>query len=472
MPLGVFNSAAFTNIAGVAVAANASVEVRRESDNALASLFTDKTGATAQVNPFLADANGRFSFAAAGLADGYRVQVTKDASVFTLRYVPIGAAMYYDASTFGASLMAAADAPAGRAVLGALSSAGGGVGSANIADGAVLARHLAASALGLSMLNGELAASVASNALTLAIKTMAGTDPSATDPVYVIFRDPTAASGALSVAAITAATSIVVSSGSTLGTANSEAFRFWVVGFLDGATFRLGVINCRSGLSVFPLAGWGIASSTAEGGLGAADSAHVFYTGTAVTAKPYTTLGYVTFETGLATAGTYAAAPTRAQVFGPGVPLPGHVVQSQVTQTGALATGTTIIPFDDTIPQSTEGDQYMSQAITPSSAANLLDIAAGLELTNSSAQAALAVALFQDSVANALATVAQSVGSSGWLQTITCAHRMLAATTAATTLKARAGGELAGTTSFNGSGGARKYGGVSSSYLKIAEVMA
>jgi hypothetical protein len=49
----------------------------------------------------------------------------------------------------------------------------------------------AAVAFGVGMLNGKLVASVASNALTIAVKTLAGNDPSASDPVFFVFRDAT-----------------------------------------------------------------------------------------------------------------------------------------------------------------------------------------------------------------------------------------------------------------------------------------
>ncbi len=48
------------------------------------------------------------------------------------------------------------------------------------------------------------------------------------------------------------------------------------------------------------------------------------------------------------------------------------VVQVVNTQDGAVATGTTVLPWDDTIPQNTEGDQYMSLSITPTNASNKL----------------------------------------------------------------------------------------------------
>jgi hypothetical protein len=380
------------------------------------------------------------------------------------------------------------DAPAARSTLGvALANKGGllaGTGANAVAEKAVgtdgyklHAQPGATDGLqylppeaGYTLLNGYLDWSVAGNVLTVAVKTWAGTDPSATDPVYIAFRSATPGTGSLTLRKLTAATSIAINITATLGTSNSEAFRLWAVAFDDGGTVRLGLINCRSGTNVFPLAGWGIDSSTQESD--ASDSAHVFYTdGAAVAAKAYATLGYATWETGLATAGTWSAAPTRVQLFGPSVPLPGHVVQVQRTQTGAVATGTTTIPFDDTIPQNTEGDQYMSQPITPRSAANVLRTDVN-GFWSSSAAVRLSAALFQDSTANALAAGSNSINATTDDRPIAFRHDMLAATTSATTLKVRAGGSGAGTTTFNGISAGRIFGGVYASSLNIAEVMA
>ena len=93
-------------------------------------------------------------------------------------------------------------------------------------------------------INGTLVPSVAANALTIAIKTLAGNDPSAADPVHVVLRNATAATGNYVVLAITAATSLVISSGSTLGAASNTPFRVWIVGFNDAGTFRLGAQVC------------------------------------------------------------------------------------------------------------------------------------------------------------------------------------------------------------------------------------
>lgn len=323
--------------------------------------------------------------------------------------------------------------------------------------------------------NLTLAFSVAASALTIAVKTKAGTDPSTTDKAIVPFRNVTAATGDYTSVALTAATSLVLSSGSTLGTANDIAFRLWIVAFNDGGTLRLGAINCLSGTSIYPLSGWGIASATAEGGAGASDSAQVFYAGATVTSKAYTVLGYATWETGLAAAGTWSAGPTRAQLFEHGVPLPGHVIQVARNQDGEVATGTTLIPLDDTIPESDEGEEYMTQAITPTSTSNVLAIrhAGYYDGVTTNSTETIVAALFQDATVNALAVaVGGKDAAIGSICAVHLEHWMLAGTTSATTFKIRSGGIAAGTLTFNGVTSARIFGGVYASSLHVEEVMA
>lgn len=330
--------------------------------------------------------------------------------------------------------------------------------------------NVSESTSGFVLLNGIMGSSVGSNALTISILDKAANTPSAANPVFVVIRNSTAVNPAYTLMAITAATTLVISSGSTMGASNGAAFRLWVVGFNDAGTFRLGAINCRNGLSIFPLAPWSIASSTAEGGAGGADSAHTIYTGTAVSSKPYQLVGYLTWESGLAAAGTWNILPTRNQNFGLGVPLPGQTVQTAANTTGALATTTTSIPLDDTIPQSGEGVEVMSQAITPSSAANLLDVRhVGFYSCNPGATGI--AALFQDATASALAAVAISLTANTDMGTIPLNWALLAATTSATTFKIRAGSSAGATLSFNGSNAARLFGGVAASTLSVAEIM-
>lgn len=329
----------------------------------------------------------------------------------------------------------------------------------------------------LAPINLGIAASVGSSALTIALKGADGLDPSASNPVYIPFRNVTPGTGTPSVLTVTSATSLVISSGSTLGApTGSVPFKLWLVAFNDGGTLRLGVITATTlvsgALTIYPLAAYGIASSTAEGGAGAADTAQTFYTGTAVTSKAYTVLAALHYETGLATAGTWASAPTRVQLFDASVPLPGRVVQSPRTQVSASATSTTTLPTDDTIPQITEGTEFMTQAITPSSAANVLEITASSFLFTSGS-IVIGSALFQDATANALAAVAGAANAADQGTQLTVQHTMIAATTSATTFRSRSGrGGGAVTITFNGQAGARIFGGTASSYIEVLEISA
>jgi len=149
----------------------------------------------------------------------------------------------------------------------------------------------------------------------------------------------------------------------------------------------------------------------------------------------------------------------------------GAVIQVVNYQTGAVATGTTQIPSDDTIPQNTEGDEYMTLAVTPKSATSKLKIDA-LWFGESSVAGTLTMALFQDSTANALAATAIRANAAGNRNTFVLTHYMTSGTTSSTTFKIRVGLNTAATTTFNGSTGARLYGGVIPSSITIMEIAA
>lgn len=149
----------------------------------------------------------------------------------------------------------------------------------------------------------------------------------------------------------------------------------------------------------------------------------------------------------------------------------GTLVQSVNSQTGAVATGTTILPFDNTIPQNTEGTEFLSVAITPTSATNILEVTVVLNYSYSIANT-VSMALFQDSTANALAASAEYGSTATGLVNSSMIHRFTAGTTSATTLKVRAGGETAGTITLNGISGTRFFGGVMSSSITVVEYTA
>jgi hypothetical protein len=239
----------------------------------------------------------------------------------------------------------------------------------------VSAQYLANSAvtLGGTMLNGTIVPSNAANALTFTIQTLAGATPSATDPVYFVFRNASAGTGNYSVISVTSALSVTVPTSSTLGFSNNTPGRIWLTAINNAGTVELAVINCLTSAatskSIYPLAGWGIVNTTALGG--PSNGTGVFYSTIARSSVPYGVLGYASYETGLATAGTWNANPTRMELYRAGVPLPGAVVQMVYgTNTGAT-----------TATSSTKVATNTAQSITVTSAANLIRVRANGVLT-------------------------------------------------------------------------------------------
>lgn len=316
----------------------------------------------------------------------------------------------------------------------------------------------------------SLTVSVAGNALTIALKDRDGNDASASTPIPFKFRSTTGSTSTYTIGTVTGAVSTTVSSGSTLGTVNSVLHRLHIGALLNGSTVELCYWNSQSaqGLAVFSETE--LVTTTAEGGAGAADSAGVLYSTTARSNVPWVYLGYL--ESTQATAGTWASSPSKVQTASDASPRPGQILQSRRTEDAAVATGTTTINNDDTIPQNTEGDQYLSQTITPTSAVNQLVVSSSVFLAHSVSGVILQLAIFQDSTANALKATETHIPSNNVPYLLSIMYRGTAGTTSATTFKIRAGGSGAGTTTFNGASGARLLGGVAGSYIQVDEVFA
>ena len=146
----------------------------------------------------------------------------------------------------------------------------------------------------------------------------------------------------------------------------------------------------------------------------------------------------------------------------------GKILQVVNSTSTAVATTTTTTPFDDTIPQSGEGGEFLTQAITPDHASNKLLITFnGFTTVNPTAW--MTIALFQDSTAGALAATTELRYGNTWGGGSTLIHYMAAGTTSSTTFKIRIG-LTSGTVTLNGQSGGRLFGGVCSSSLTIMEI--
>ena len=146
-----------------------------------------------------------------------------------------------------------------------------------------------------------------------------------------------------------------------------------------------------------------------------------------------------------------------------------RLIQRVFTLYTSSSTGTTTTPYDDTIPQNTEGDQYMTQAITPTSSSNTLKVFALWNGSASIANYKLTLALFQDSTANALASVSNGSPAAGKIVEIYMNYALTAGTTSSTTFKIRVGDSSASTLTFNGQAGAGLFGGVMTSCIVVSE---
>lgn len=318
--------------------------------------------------------------------------------------------------------------------------------------------------------NYSLSGAVASNALTMTLSGYDGTALSSTNKAQFTFRNATAATGTSSTVDATSDLTLTISSGSTLGTTSAVPARFWIVLFNDAGTLRLGAINCSTSTAIYPLSDDTLASSTAEGGAGAADSAGVIYTGSAVTAKAMRVLGYV--EHTQATAGTYATTPSKVQLWQPGMKLPGDIVQSTRNTISTLVSGNTIFPADNTIPQNTEGMSILDATpITPTSTANFLRTRANT-FGADTAIGQIGLGLFRDSVAGALAAVSMGhSASANYVSAGSIEFMEKAPSTSAITYKLRGGPEAANTTYFNSGSGTVLYGGVAMTSIVVEELM-
>ncbi|WP_027578496.1 hypothetical protein [Bradyrhizobium sp. Ai1a-2] len=200
--------------------------------------------------------------------------------------------------------------------------------------------NIAAQALGdyAGMSNGTLVASASAGALTVAVKTFAGADPSAADPVYFYFRDSTLTSGAFTRIAVTSARSVVIGSTKTLGAVNGTGVRVWITAHNNAGTVQLGAINCSDTSGVF-CPQEHVKYTTAVPG----NASRAFYTTSAIaTAAPMRLLGFCEWNS-LTTAGMWVA-PEIVQLLGPGVCRPGQVVQTAFTKISTVTTITTNTP--------------------------------------------------------------------------------------------------------------------------------
>jgi len=136
-------------------------------------------------------------------------------------------------------------------------------------------------------------------------------------------------------------------------------------------------------------------------------------------------------------------------------------------------TGGTVIPYDDTIPQVTEGSQILTLTFTPVS--DTIEIETGVPISFGVNDGRATVAIFKDGAANAISASAAFISNSYLVGApVICKKRVTSLTPGTqVVITVRVGPNTSnGTMYVNGNSAARKYGGVSSAYLKVREVNA
>jgi len=188
----------------------------------------------------------------------------------------------------------------------------------------------------LKALQGEsgilsIAASVASNALTVALKTSAGANATSTTGIEVSFRNATAATGTRTAVSTTGAVSVVVPQGATLGFANSGIEFIYVYGINNSGTLEIGLSGSIKDDNTLQTS---VALSATS------DLDATLYSTTARTTVPIRYLGRIRVQTG-STAGDWSIAPSEISSVTQYPPASGFLTSSDI--------GSTIQAYDATI---------------------------------------------------------------------------------------------------------------------------
>lgn len=125
----------------------------------------------------------------------------------------------------------------------------------------------------------------------------------------------------------------------------------------------------------------------------------------------------------------------------------GKVAQVVVASTNIPATTTLLIPIDDTIPQNTEGAEFITATITPTNASSNLIIEFEAWCSASAANT-LTFALFRDSDADAIQTTGKRIAAINIIEQCRLKYIVSAGSTSARTYKIRYGPVSAGTGSI------------------------
>lgn len=147
------------------------------------------------------------------------------------------------------------------------------------------------------------------------------------------------------------------------------------------------------------------------------------------------------------------------------------VVDRAVDDLNTVLTGTTLIPFDDTLPTSSEGTALtgLTTSITPKTTTNRVKVTATVPVASSAANNAVALALYINGGANAVAVQSTECVNNNNPSMITLIYDYVPGSTSTQTYTLRFGPSNAATVTVNGSGGSRLFGGGMTSNIEAVE---
>ena len=216
--------------------------------------------------------------------------------------------------------------------------------------------------------NLSIAASVASNILTVSLVGANGAALSATNQGRISFRSATAGSGNQIIDTLTSPVSVATAVGASLGAAANKAFRLWVVAFENSGAVVLGLFNAMTPRStnscqVATINEALLQTSFAIGS--GSTAAGTFYASSALTNRPVRILGFIEWSsTGLTTPGTYTRVSDFIVGVGPGVKLPGDIISEvHAEPTSSFSTTSAALVYTG-----------VSASLSMSSAANLAEV--------------------------------------------------------------------------------------------------
>ena len=182
-------------------------------------------------------------------------------------------------------------------------------------------------------------------------------------------------------------------------------------------------------------------------------------------AIPGTSSGFATLQSSSAAGGVQTIPNATGTII---LDIDSRYIQHATTTDATDKSGTTTVPLDDTKPQNTEGNEWMTVSITPTNASSILLVETELTLSNTIG-ALTVTSLYQDSTADALRTCAEFIIAST-ITTVRCAYEMTAGTTSSTTFKVRSGMTSAGTLYFNSYAGTGYFGDATISWIRVTEL--